>query len=185
MGDNGLKAAFLQERPMLLRLLVARLRYREEAEDALQDMWLKLDSLEPRPVAQPAAYLYRMASNLATDRRVSALRGGRRDTAWLDVQVGAQEVPGAERVLIGRDALRRVESHIATMPEKMRQALRMFRIEELPQRDIAVALGITVSGVEKLLKRAYREIHDSFGPFGDEQDLPRRHTRWEDIDRDE
>ena len=55
MNESGLKAVFLEERPMLMRLLVARLRSREEAEDALQDMWLKLDQLVSKPVAQPAA----------------------------------------------------------------------------------------------------------------------------------
>ena len=38
MPDEGLKAVFLAQRPMLLRLLVARLGSREDAEDALQDM---------------------------------------------------------------------------------------------------------------------------------------------------
>ena len=46
------------------------------------------------------------------------------------------------------------------MPERMATALRMFRIDERPQRAIAEHLGITVSGVEKLLRRAYRKIHD-------------------------
>ena len=55
MTEGGLKAVFLEERPMLMRLLVARLGSREEAEDALQDMWIKLDQLVAKPVAQPAA----------------------------------------------------------------------------------------------------------------------------------
>ncbi|MEO9131589.1 MAG: RNA polymerase sigma factor, partial [Sphingomonas sp.] len=45
MTESGLKAVFLEERPMLMRLLIARLGSREEAEDALQDMWVKLDLL--------------------------------------------------------------------------------------------------------------------------------------------
>ena len=71
---GGLKAVFVEQRAMLMRLFVARLQSRDDAEDALQDMWLKLDSLDTRPVAQPAAYLYRMAANLASDRRIAALR---------------------------------------------------------------------------------------------------------------
>lgn len=43
MTEAGLKAVFLAERPMLLRLLAARLGNPADAEDALQDIWLKLD----------------------------------------------------------------------------------------------------------------------------------------------
>ncbi|WP_353204375.1 RNA polymerase sigma factor [Sphingomonas sp.] len=163
MSDAGLKAVFLAEQPMLLRLLVARLGNRADAEDALQDMWLKLDQNGPasyaQPVAQPAAYLYRMAANLAADRRIAASRAGVRDTAWLDVQPGAAEQPTTERALLGRERLARIEAALAAMPPRMSAALRLYRVEGVPQKDIAEQLGMTVSGVEKLLRRAAKEIH--------------------------
>jgi len=146
---------------MLMRLLVARLGSREEAEDALQDMWIKLDQLVAKPVAQPAAYLYRMAANLAADRRISAARGNARDTAWLDSQPVADDLPDIERTLIARERLAQIEAALAAMPERMAAAFRMFRIDELPQKHISEQLGISVSGVEKLLQRAYRQIHDA------------------------
>ena len=157
MAESGLKAVFLQNRAALLRLLVARLGA-DEAEDALQDMWFRIDSLAGAPVAQPAAFLFRVAANLATDRRIAARRRVGREGAWLEVQPAADEQPDAERALIARDGLRAMERVIADMPERMRDALRMFRFEERPQREIAVELGITVSGVEKLLRRAYAQI---------------------------
>lgn len=144
---------------MLLRLLAARLGSRDDAEDALQDMWLRLDQIADQPVAQPAAFLYRVASNLATDRRIAGSRRSARDGAWLDHQPAADDLPDAERVLVARDALARVQATIDAMPERMATALRLYRIEGRPQRAIAEQLGISVSGVEKLLQRAYRAIH--------------------------
>ena len=88
-----------------------------------------------------------------------------RDTGWVDVQVAAEDLPDAERVLMGREKLAAVEAVIAGMPERMRAALRLFRFEERPQRDIAAELGITVSGVEKLLRRAYKQISDATAEF--------------------
>lgn len=172
--DGGLRAIFLEQRPMLLRLLTARLGTRDDAEDALQDMWLRIDQLADQPIAQPAAFLYRIAANLATDRRIATSRRGARDTAWVDVQPAAAEIPDAERALIARDRLRRVEASIARMPERMASALRMFRVEERPQREIADALGISVSGVEKLLQRAYRQIQDDLAHCGEDVPPPRR-----------
>lgn len=160
MTEGGLKAVFLAERAMLLRLLVARLGNRADAEDALQDLWMKVDQLPAGPpVAQPAAYLYRMASNHASDRRIAATRSGARDTAWMEVQPAADEQPTIEHALLARERLSRVEAALAAMPERMSSALRMYRLEELPQKEIAERLGMTLSGVEKLLRRAVKEIH--------------------------
>lgn len=158
--EGGLRAVFLAQRPMLLRLLTARLGSQEEAEDAYQDMWLKLDRLADQPVAQPAAFLYRAAANLATDRRIAAARRTARDAGWLDVQPDHAELPDAERTLIARGELQAVQAVIDAMPERMATALRLFRIDRRPQREIAEQLGISVSGVEKLLQRGHRLIHD-------------------------
>ncbi|HET9510739.1 MAG TPA: sigma-70 family RNA polymerase sigma factor [Sphingomonas sp.] len=174
MDDGGLKAIFLEQQPMLRRLLQARLGNREDADDALQEMWLRIDQLAQRPIAQPAAFLYRVAANLATDMRISAGRRAARDTAWLDDQPDATAIPTAERVLTARSEWHAVEAAIADMPERMATALRMFRIEDQSQRTIAEHLGISVSGVEKLLQRAYRKLHDHVDGHGADRCEARR-----------
>ncbi|MFD1788328.1 RNA polymerase sigma factor [Sphingomonas floccifaciens] len=184
MDDGGLRAIFLEQQPMLRRLLVARLGSPEDAEDALQDMWLRIDQLADRPIAQPAAFLYRVAANLATDQRISAARRAARDTAWLNDQPGDDDVPDPERVLAGRSEWRAVEAAIADMPERMATALRMFRIEDQSQRAIADHLGISVSGVEKLLQRAYRKLHDHMAATGEGCTAPHRLDGGRDADRE-
>ncbi|MGJ3649272.1 RNA polymerase sigma factor [Sphingomonas sp. GlSt437] len=154
----GLQGTFLAERPRLLRLLRARLGGEEDAEEALQDLWLRLESARPGPVAEPVAYLFRMANNLATDRRRSGLRRGALETAWHEVLPQGHEHPDAERAAIARDWLTHVEATIAAMPERMREAYRLFRLEGLAQRDIARRMSISVSAVEKLLQRAYARL---------------------------
>ena len=183
MATGGLRAIFLAQRPMLLRLLIARLGNREDAEDVLQDMWLRIDRLADQPVAQPAAFLYRVAANLATDRRIAAARRSARDAVWIDSQPGADELPDAERALMARDQWQEVEGAIADMPERMATALRMFRLEEQPQRAIAEHLGISISGVEKLLQRAYRKIHDRIARFAEDSEAARRQHEERDTDR--
>ena len=168
MADGGLKAIFLAQRPTLLRLLVARLGNREDAEDVLQDMWLRIDRLADQPVAQPAAFLYRIAANLATDRRIATGRRGARDAVWVDSLPHADELPDAERTLMAQQQWQEVEGAIADMPERMAVAFRMFRLEEQSQRVIAEHLGISISGVEKLLQRAYRKIHDRLDRFAED-----------------
>ncbi|MBO9582238.1 MAG: RNA polymerase sigma factor [Sphingobium sp.] len=157
---GGLKAVFLEQRPMLMRLMTARLGSAADAEDMLQDLWLKLESLPEQTLDNPAAYLFRVATNLAADRRLSMARAVARDGLWLSAQPGSEEFPDAEHVLLARERLSEVEGAMAAMPERMRSVLYMARVERRPQKEIAQVLGITVSGVEKLLKRGYRKLLD-------------------------
>jgi RNA polymerase sigma-70 factor (ECF subfamily) len=157
VSEAGLERVFMEQRPMILRLLSARLGNRDEAEETAQELWLRLQDARPGPIADPAAYLFRMACNLATDRRIAAGRRGARK----GVAGGAarkREYPDAERGLIARGELQRVGSLLDAMPERMRDALVMFRLEQRPQKAIAQELGMSLSGVEKLLGRAYRQL---------------------------
>ncbi len=156
IADRGLRAVFLDRRAVIIRLLTARLGSADEAEEVAQDLWIKLERNPAGPVAEPAAYLFKMANNLATDRRVASQRRQARDSQWVGLQSNESEIPSVERDVLGRDALARVSGVIADMPDRMRTALIQFRLDGVPQREIAADLGITVSGVEKLLARAYR-----------------------------
>jgi RNA polymerase sigma-70 factor (ECF subfamily) len=174
VSEAGLIALFLAQRPALLRLLTARLGSPDEAEDVLQDMWFRLERVPTGPIAEPAAYLFRMAANLATDRRLSNTRREKRDDSWMSHMPGDDDYPDAERQMIASDELRRVEAALDEMPERMRRALLLFRVEERPQKDIAEDLGITVSGVEKLLRRGYRQLTEKMLGLGADHDAPRR-----------
>ncbi|MEJ8629190.1 sigma-70 family RNA polymerase sigma factor [Sphingomonas sp. I4] len=138
----------MEARPLLRRLLVARLGSAEDAEDALQDLWMRVADLDVSRIDQPIPFLCRMATNLATDRRVAAARRGARDGAWEEVQPISGEYADPERVALGRSELARAQALIAQMPDRMREAFTLFRFEEQPQRAIAEHMGITVSAVE-------------------------------------
>lgn len=171
--SSGLRAVFIADRALLLRLLTARLGA-DEAEDALQDLWLKVESGASGPVAEPAAYLYRMANNIALDRRRAAQRRLARDASWADAQDTARDQPGAERALLARDRLAEVERALTALPARVGEAFRLYRFEELPQKLVADRMGISVSAVEKLLHRAYRRIHAGDGKSGADRPGPRR-----------
>jgi RNA polymerase sigma-70 factor (ECF subfamily) len=180
MSEGGLRGVFLTERPMLLRLLTARLGSVDDAQDVLQDLWLKLESVPSGPVSQPAAYLFRMANNLAFDRRRSATRHAARDTEWLAVQTESEEMPTMEDALIAREKLRQIEVAIASLPERTARVFRLFRFEGMAQKAIAIELGVSLSSVEKMLQQAYRKIHDAVRENDTARIISRRLNREED-----
>ena len=50
-------------------------------------MWVRLERGPAMgPVANPRAYLFRMAANLATDRRMSVARRTARENEWTSLQ---------------------------------------------------------------------------------------------------
>lgn len=160
MAGSGIAAVFLANRTLVRRLLLARTRDEAETEDVLQEMWLRLETARVGPVGDPLAYLMRMAQNLASDRQIAAQRRAAREGSWVAVQPGSAELPDAERQLVSAEELARLQSLIGSMPERMHRALVLFRLEGRSHRAIAEELGMSVSGVGKLLVRAYRQLID-------------------------
>lgn len=164
MSDSGLRGYFTALRPRLLRFLAARLGNPADAEDILQDMWLKLDRLQSGPIASPDAYLHKMALNLANDLIRQRNRGSARDAAWLDASSGdghageGDPAPSPEREVAGRQELQRLTVAIAALPERAREVFQRHRLHGESHGDVAAALGISKSAVEKHMATAMRHL---------------------------
>lgn len=161
MAASGLSAVLIANRGPLLRFLRAR-GAGEDAEDVMQELWLKVERLEAEgPIADPRAYLFRMADNLMHDRVRASMRRTHREKAWSETgydPAGWDETPSAERTLAARQRLRQVERALATLGERSQVIFRRFRIEGVTQSRIAQDEGISLSAVEKHLQRAYRVV---------------------------
>jgi RNA polymerase sigma factor (sigma-70 family) len=181
-GAEGLSTVFLANRPKLMRYVRARFRGVGDAEDVMQDLWLRLSTLETGPVAEPLAYLYRMAENLVLDRRRSAIRRSSREREWTMGQIDGtfehpvDSQPGAERALLARDQLNRMNDALDALPERTAFSFRAVRIDGTPQKDIAAQMGISLSAVEKHLQRAYRAVLDAQQSLDAESDPSERHA---------
>ncbi|USI74839.1 RNA polymerase sigma factor [Sphingomonas morindae] len=164
VDPGGLKAIFLAERPALLRYVAAR-GAGDEAEDVLQDLWLRVARAAAGPIANPRAYLFRAAENVLRDRQRADRQARRRDEDWLHALrpegLERSDAPSAERTLLDREALARLDARLATLPARARTALALHRLDDLSQKRIAERLGVSLSTVEKDLQRAYRILLDS------------------------
>ena len=154
MAGGTLASNLLAHQVALLRYLRAR-GAGDEAEDLLQELWLKIEATGHAGVEDELAYLYRMAHNLMIDRHRGAMRRRRREMDFQD-GVSWNEAPSAERTLIARDELGRIERTLRGLGERTDYIFRRHRIDNVAQRDIAVELGISLSAVEKHLQKAYR-----------------------------
>ncbi|WP_301950668.1 RNA polymerase sigma factor [Sphingorhabdus sp. EL138] len=164
--DSEIACVFLAKRAVIKGFLSSRLGNAADAEDVLQDLWLKIDRLKIGPVDDPLSYLFRMAQNAAYDRRRSAKRRADREQQWVETQsstAGSEYVDDSPDVvshLLSREMLAEVEQVLDGLPERTSYIFRSFRVESRAQRDIAAELDISVSAVEKHLRKAYRAIID-------------------------
>jgi len=120
----------------------------EEAEDLLQEAWLRLAPYEGlKDIRHPRALLLRIASNLAMDR------GGRRRLREKHAREAAAapgwgvEAPGQAEVLFAKQV-------VLGLPQPLRDVFVLSRIKGLSNRQIAEQLGISPKTVEWRMTKA-------------------------------
>lgn len=151
----------------LLRLCERLLGDREEARDAVQEVFLKAfrHAGTARPRGQLFTWLYRIAVNHCLNRlrrrrlvrffSLSPDPAERDETAPFEP---ASEAPSAARELAARERWAATRRAIDRLPAGQRAVLVLAKFEGLSYRQIATALGITEGAVESRLVRALRRL---------------------------
>lgn len=159
-GDRAAaRALTIRLTPRMLAFAGRMLGDRAEAEDVAQEAMLRLWRVAPdwrQGEAQVATWLYRVASNLCTDR----LRRRKRQaaTALDDAPDLPDGAPGVVAALIAGDRMRALEAALAALPERQRQAVVLRHIEGLGNPEIAAVMDIGVEAVESLTARGKRAL---------------------------
>lgn len=158
---SGLEAIFAEMRPALVRRAAA-MGAGGDAEDVVQDVWLKLAGVEA-PVASPHAYLLRMVYTAVLDRRRGLRRAAARDAVWqspANLAEDTVETADAERRLIAVQTLEAVEARLIALGDPATAIFRRHRIDGVTQKKLAEEFGMGLSTIEKHLRRAYAALLD-------------------------
>jgi RNA polymerase sigma factor (sigma-70 family) len=147
-------ALFARHRRDLLAYLRRRAG-RDNAHDLLQEAFLRvLQRTGTAEIADPPAYLHRIAGNLATDfarRQKVETRLLVPDASFDDTP--SEEVPADER-LEQNDRSRLLTEAIDMLPPRCREVFVMRMHENIPQDEIAQRLGITRNMVDRHIRVA-------------------------------
>jgi RNA polymerase sigma factor (sigma-70 family) len=143
-----------QYREPLKRFFERRLRDRAEAEDLAQEVLLRLTRQHSLVRRTRPAYIFLTARSVLLDK-VRRNRVRERAGAHENDDAGL-EVPSAERVYLAQERVARVEQLLEALTPRVRQVFMMHRVEGLAYTEIAQALGITMSTVEKHMTAALR-----------------------------
>lgn len=138
----------------LLRAVRRRSRD-QDPRDVVQDAYLRLSIAQARSeVRDPVSLLHVTAFNLIRDRARSAATREAVAGEIPDIDAVAADIPSPDQAIDAKRRLTLLDEALNELPPKVRAALIMYRFDEMPQARIAEELGLSVSMVEKHIRRA-------------------------------
>jgi RNA polymerase sigma-70 factor (ECF subfamily) len=159
-GQEAFERLVPAYRRRVFGLAYSILRDRAAAEDLAQEVFVKLWQALPRydGRAQLSTWIYAITRNAA----VSALRARRRSVSLSDAAVMAEvealaAEPAAEP---GDPELRR---RIESLPEKQRQAVTLYYLDERTVEEVAEMMGLPANTVKTHLHRARASLAAALG----------------------
>lgn len=160
---------FAVERPRLTGLAYRMLGSMADADDVVQDAWLRWDAAARDEIRNPAAWLTTAVSRLALDR----LRARQRDREryvgpWLPEPVLVDTTPaGADPVdgVVASESLSLGFVHLLErLSPRERVAFVLTEVFDEPHRRAAEVLGANEVASRQLVSRARRKLGDDAAP---------------------
>ena len=157
--DRRMTAAerFAQARPRLLRLAYSELGDVGEAEDVVQEAWLRLERADAEAIENLDGWLTTVVARLALDRLRSAR--ARRETyvgPWLPEPLVSDDP--ADRVTLDESVSYALLTVLEQLSPAERTAFVLHDVFDVPFGDVAEVVGRTPEAVRQLASRARRHV---------------------------
>ena len=158
---NDLDNILISHAERFYRVAFHLLESREEAEDAVQELYLKLYESKHRlmAVSEPLAYGISVLRNICIDR---IRRRTVRKAEPVDERIPLEEAPPDSRAA-SKDLLESLMTEMDKLPDRQAVVLKMKAVEGLDYKEIAETTGLSqvhvrvlVSTARKTLKRRLR-----------------------------
>ncbi|MCY2963398.1 MAG: sigma-70 family RNA polymerase sigma factor [Planctomycetota bacterium] len=180
-AKQGEEAAFTQlvnsYQDRLVGVLTHLVQDRQAAEDLAQEVFLKIYKARHgyEPTAKFSTYLFRIANNLASNRRRDV--GRKREVTLAGSDSGPMGARPAEQILAETSGMMParqfarieiqavVQDALSTLNDNQRMAVLLHKFEEMSYIDIAATLDTTVSAVKSLLSRARENLRVKLEPY--------------------
>ncbi|RMQ50664.1 putative RNA polymerase sigma factor [Pseudomonas cichorii] len=143
---------FLSQRPQMEALVSRRVGCRATAADLVQDLFVRFWRRPLVQVEELSTYLLRCAGNIAIDHLRSE---GVRSRVSESLETGQDDTSNDPRAALeASNDLRHVEAALRGLPERTRHIFLLNRIHGRKYAEIAKAMGLSQSAVEKHMMRA-------------------------------
>lgn len=142
--------SFLRHESFLKRFIRRYLPHQEDVDEVAQESFLRAYAVECRhPIERPKSFLFQIARNEALDR---LRRKSHQITDYLE-DLSSQNIlgegPSVDEVVERKQQIALFCEAVATLPPQCRKAFLLRKVYGMSHREVADAMGISVSTVEK------------------------------------
>jgi len=159
MTETGLDQ-FQAQRPLLFAVAYRMLGSASDAEDVVQDAWLRYSSAQPVDVRSPKAFLTTIVTRLCLDRLKSA-RAAREEYVgpWLPEPLVTDDQPGPEQSMaLAESVTLAFMVLLETLSPEERAVFLLRELFEHDYADIATMLDTSPANCRQLFHRAKERI---------------------------
>jgi len=159
-------AIFEQMRPRLTAISCRIVGSEAEAEDIVQDCFLKWRDVEPATLATPAAWLTTVVQHHSIDRLRKRARDATAASAAMELTPEVAPTPPEDILLRRADIAEALARLLACLSPSERLALVLHEVFECEHADIAAALGTRAVNARQHLARARRRLREAANDAG-------------------
>jgi len=145
--------------PQLHRFFVAQLVSRSDADDLLQETWLRIHKVRHtyRPGEPVLPWFYAIARHVRVDHYRKVIRTSAREQRLEEISSVAA-VPAESGHL--HDNLAEL---LALLPESQREVIEMLKVVGMSLEEVARATSSSVGSVKQKVHRAYKKLREKLG----------------------
>ena len=166
---NAVVDRFEEHRSLLFAVAYRMLGSASDAEDVVQDAWLRYSAAQPADVRSPKAFLTTVVTRLCLDRLKSARAAREEDIGpWLPEPVVTDTRPGPERSMaLAESVTLAFMVLLETLSPEERAVFLLREVFEHDYADIAAMLDTTPANSRQLFHRAKARIAEKRPRFRD------------------
>ena len=162
-GDFAAATALIDRlSPQLHRFFVAQFASRADADDLLQETWLRIHRVRHtyRPGEPVLPWFYAIARHVRVDHYRKAIRTTAREQKLDEMSKVAATVPRESGHADDLEAL------LAPLSESQREVIEMLKVAGMSLEEVARATSSSVGSVKQKVHRAYRKLRETMNAMG-------------------
>jgi RNA polymerase sigma-70 factor, ECF subfamily len=145
--------------PRLHRFFLAQSTSRADADDLLQETWLRIHKVRHtyRPGEPALPWFYAIARHIRVDHYRKSVRSAANERELEHMSIGASSAPHQAGEL---------EALLSPLSEGQREVIAMLKVEGMSLEEVARATSSSVGSVKQKVHRAYKKLRETTGATG-------------------
>jgi RNA polymerase sigma-70 factor, ECF subfamily len=160
-GDFAAATALVDRiSPQLHRFFAVQFASRADADDLLQETWLRIHKVRNtyRPGEPVLPWFYAIARHVRVDHYRKSVRTAARERRLEEIPNAPSAAGGESREAGDLEAL------LAPLPDSQREVIEMLKLAGMSLEEVARATSSTVGSVKQRVHRAYKKLRQTMSP---------------------